>query len=668
MRRLVIFSLTATSALFAQIDTGIVDRYRADLAKQGSDGEMKRQGGTQPQDWPYRLPEGVTTRQVTFYSDGTACYAKLFFPKDYNTKGKTPAVVLGHGFNAISIGIEKYGARFAERGLVAMVIDYRTYGFSSGQITLLEPDTSSDARPVSDKVLRVSLKRTRLSVVRQAEDYRAAISYIQGEPGVDRDRIGIWGSSNSGALVVTIAGQDARVKAAVSQVIGVAGRNATGPTPMAPNMVQDAIKRARTGQGAEIDGGFSFRTKIDLETNQIQREHRPWAALPRIPETTAILWMPAEKDELAPPRSPSGPAEAVKVFKGISQVIEIPSITHFQAYSYSAFEVGSTLAADWFLKYLPAAKPAVLEPAPKQQLPVVATQIPAAVTLPAGVTTKDVHFYSEGVLCYGRLFLPNGFSTDSKMPAIVLAPGWGETHAAADRYAAQFASRGLIAMTIDYRGWGQSGGYLYTVDRLQQDDRFRFMQLTANIRSRRKRLLPKDQVEDIRNAISYLQGEPGVDPARVGLWGSDMAGGHALMVGATDPRVKVFVAVTPIIDGRDVPAMASKLSPVLLEESIKLARFGSIYVGALAPETRIALAEYHPLHYVDQVPKTAAVLFVTAEKDTVVSNEASAAAASAKLQGTTETTVIKGANHAMSSPAAFEAAANASVAWFLKHL
>ncbi len=652
----------------AQIDTSIVDKHRADLAKQGSDGEMKRQGGTQPQDWPYALAAGVTTRQVTFYSDGTACYAKLFFPKGFDAKTKTAAIVLGHGFNAISIGIEKYGARFAERGLVAMVIDYRTYGFSSGQMTLLEPDPSTDARPLAEKAMRVSLKRTRLHVVRQAEDYRAAISYMQGEPGVDRDRIGIWGSSNSGGLVVTIAGQDARVKAAVAQVIGVGGRNQAGPAPMAPNLLADAIQRARTGQGAEIDGGFSFRTKIDLETNQIQREHRPWAALDRIPETTAILWMPAEKDELAPPKSPSGPAEAAKVFKGLSQVVEIPSITHFQAYSYTAFEVGSTLAANWFLKYLGAAKPAVV-PEFKQQNPVVATAAPAPVVLPSGVSTKDAHFYSEGVLCYGRLFLPGGFSADSRLPAVVLAPGWGETHAAVDRYAAQFAARGLVAMTIDYRSWGKSGGYLYTVDRVQQDDRFRFMQLSTNVRVRRKRLLPKDQVEDIRNAISYLLGERGVDAARVGLWGHDIAGGHALVVAATDPRVKTIVAVAPVIDGRDAPEKASALPASLLDESIKLARFGlGLAAAGQAPETRIALREYHPMHWAAQIPKTSSVLFVTAEKDSAVNNDVSAGAAAAKLQAATETVVIKGASHGMTSTDAFAAAAKVSAEWFLNRL
>ncbi|MGH9658060.1 MAG: acetylxylan esterase, partial [Bryobacteraceae bacterium] len=435
-------ALVCATAALAQIDTGIVEKHRAELEKQAVSAELRRQGGTQPQDWPYTLPEGVSTRTVTFYSDGTACYGKVFFPRGFHSRAAWPAVVLGHGFNAISIGIEKYGARFAERGLVAMAIDYRTYGFSSGQVRLLDPDPSSDTRPEWQGEARIELKRTRLNAFRQAEDYRAAISYLQGEPGVDRERIGVWGSSHAGGVVLTVAGQDARVKAVVAQVSGVAGRNVTGPAALPPNLAEDAIRRARTGQGAEIDGGFSFRTKIDLETTATGREHRPWAALSRIPETTAILWLPAEKDELINPRSPTGPFEASKAFRGISQVIEIPSITHFQAYSGPAFEVGSTLAADWLAKYLGSAAAA-----PKPRIAAArrrARAVPAAAgPLPEGVTTADANFYSEGVRCYARIFRPKG--STGKSAAVVLAPGWGETSESVAGPAARLAARGVVA-------------------------------------------------------------------------------------------------------------------------------------------------------------------------------------------------------------------------------
>src|SRR6188508_1954090 len=76
------------------------------------------------------------------------------------------------------------------------------------------------------------------------------------------------------------------------------------------------------------------------------------------------------------------------------------------------------------------------------------------VSLPDGVTTRDVKFFSEGVQCFGRIFLPKGLTADSKAPAVVLAPGWAETEASIEKYAARFTTRGLVAMAIDYRGWG----------------------------------------------------------------------------------------------------------------------------------------------------------------------------------------------------------------------
>ncbi|HEX7136416.1 MAG TPA: prolyl oligopeptidase family serine peptidase [Vicinamibacterales bacterium] len=343
--------LTIGRGTSAQIPTDIVERSRGDLQKQASSAEMKREGGTQPQDWAYTLPDGVATRQVTFYVDGGfPLYGKLFLPRGFDAHtGRWPAVVVGHGINAISIGIEKYAARFADRGLVAMAIDYRSYGFSGSEVSLLDTDTTTDERSVWEREARVQLKRTDLNNFHEVDDFRAALSFLQGEPGIDADRIGIWGSSNGGSVVIMVAEQDPRVKAVVSQVAGVGNRPATGPAAIPPAALADSIQRARTGKGAEVDGGFSFRTKIDLWSNQVNREFRPGSMIDRIPETTRILSIIAEHDELIPA---AGAPDAAKAFRGTWQVVVVPSMTHFQMYSGTAFEVGSMLAADWFLKYL----------------------------------------------------------------------------------------------------------------------------------------------------------------------------------------------------------------------------------------------------------------------------------------------------------------------------
>ena len=300
--------------------------------------------------------------------------------------------------------------------------------------------------------------------------------------------------------------------------------------------------------------------------------------------------------------------------------------------------------------------------------------VATAASPPDGVAAKEVHFYSEGIQCYGKIFTPKDFSTESKAPAVALAPDWGETAASIEKYAAHFASRGLVAMVIDYRGWGKSGGFLQTVDEVKTDDRLRFSQMTARVRIRRKRLIPQQQILDIRNALYYLQGEPGVDRARVGVWGAGMAGGHVIVIAATDARIKAAVAQTPVIEGKDTPRKASAPTGELLLAEQKRARVGQTpppgRAGASADaETSLALAEYHPFWQVEQIPQKTAVLFVIAGKDARVNNEANAIAASKLLKGPTDVARVPGATHAqIDSGTAFNTAADAAAEWFLKHL
>ena len=293
---------------------------------------------------------------------------------------------------------------------------------------------------------------------------------------------------------------------------------------------------------------------------------------------------------------------------------------------------------------------------------------------PDGIVARDVKFVSEGVQCSGRIYLPKGFTPESKAAAVVLAPGAGETEAAIDKYAARLAGRGLVAMAIDYRGWGRSGGFLYLAEPVRWDDRLRFSQHTAKVRVRRKRVSPEAQLLDIRNAVSYLQGEPGVDRARIGVWGTDLAGGHALVLAATDARVKAAVGQVPIIDGHDLPRRAYAPGPEAQAELVRLARKGSapgdsVTAAAMnAAEEKLALAEYHPFWYADAVPPTTAVLFVVADKDLKVNNATHAVAASKLMKGPNGVTVITAAGHALATPAAFDAAVDAAAVWFLKYL
>lgn len=299
---------------------------------------------------------------------------------------------------------------------------------------------------------------------------------------------------------------------------------------------------------------------------------------------------------------------------------------------------------------------------------------PLRAAVPAGVTSKDVMFFSEGVQCHATIFMPKGFTADGKAPAVVFAPAPGETAASIEKYAAQLAGRGVVTMAIDYRGWGRSGGFLYLAEPVRWDDRLRFSQHTAKVRIRRKRSMPDAQILDIRNAISSLQGEPGVDRARIGLWGNDLAGGHAITTSAIDIRVKAAVAQVPVIHGKDLPRRATPPSPANQAEMVRLARTGQAPATPAAAaamndrEARLSFAEYHPFWYVDQIPTSTAVLFITAERDARVNNETNAVAAAKLVKGPNGVTVIPGATHTLSTASAFDAAVEAAAAWFLKYL
>ncbi|MEK6406089.1 MAG: alpha/beta hydrolase [Acidobacteriota bacterium] len=340
---------TVTSALMASLVVC--------LSVVSSAQDKKIKSGLTKEDWAYKLAAGVTSKEVTYYSDGAGCYAKIFFPKDFSPAGKIPGVVLGQGWAGTHFSIEKYGARFAERGLVAMVIDYRGWGSSDGfisqaqpTVTRADPEPTRDDKRVTNTKADVVLKRTRLIPMKQVEDYRNAISYLQGEAGVDPERIGIWGSSFAGGNVIVVAALDSRVKAVVGQVPAIGGKNSPGgPVPLTGRLREDAIKRARTGQGGEFETGFSTRRMVDVETQQMVAEYRPFHYLKSVGDRPVLL-IPAEKDELINGRDNA--YAALEVLTGPKKVIEVPGITHFEMYIGEAFEVSSNAAANWFRQYL----------------------------------------------------------------------------------------------------------------------------------------------------------------------------------------------------------------------------------------------------------------------------------------------------------------------------
>jgi dienelactone hydrolase len=69
----------------------------------------------------------------------------------------------------------------------------------------------------------VGLPRSHIDPWAQIHDYRHAISFAETLDMVDRDRIGVWGTSYSGGHAIVVAATDKRVEAACAQVPMISG-------------------------------------------------------------------------------------------------------------------------------------------------------------------------------------------------------------------------------------------------------------------------------------------------------------------------------------------------------------------------------------------------------------------------------------------------------------
>lgn len=187
---------------------------------------------------------------------------------------------------------------------------------------------------------------------------------------------------------------------------------------------------------------------------------------------------------------------------------------------------------------------------------------------------RDAEFKSKGDTCRGWFYTPD--KGKGPFPVVVMAGGWCYVkEIVMPQYADFFVKAGLAVLIFNYRRFGNSDG------------------------QPRQHLNPYDQIEDYKNAISFVQTLPEVDSERVGIWGISYSGGHVLITGATDPRVKCIVSNIPVVDGyrnmrRVHGALAfRKLQQVILEDREN--RFNgaeSAYIPMAVPDPNQTLATW----------------------------------------------------------------------------
>ena len=290
---------------------------------------------------------------------------------------------------------------------------------------------------------------------------------------------------------------------------------------------------------------------------------------------------------------------------------------------------------------------------------------------------KPVSFYSEGVRLVGDLYSPESLKPGERRAGIVLCHGYtGVKDIYLPDNARVLNEAGYVAMTFDYKGWGDSEGP-------------------------RSRLAPYSRVADVQAALTFLGTVPEVDPDHLGIYGTSYGGATVVWVGAIDPRVKCVVSVVGIGNGarwmrsvrrpdewhdllersrqdRLKRALDGK-SEFVAREEVLLPDRQSAELAAAARRNNPAAVSVIPLEYVDEtlqfnpewvVDKIAPrpILFITTDDDRLVPPEESIQL-HARAGEPKKLVVLEGYGHyEVYMEPAFSRVMQATVAWYREHL
>jgi dienelactone hydrolase len=138
---------------------------------------------------------------------------------------------------------------------------------------------------------------------------------------------------------------------------------------------------------------------------------------------------------------------------------------------------------------------------------------------------EDVWFNSGGNRVSAWLYRPVGGGSAAEAPLLVMAHGLGAVRTMRlDAYAERFSAAGYACLVFDYRNFGDSEG------------------------APRQLIDIRKQLQDWTMAVAYARTLAGVDPSRIGLWGTSFSGGHVIATAARVPGIAAVVSQCPFTD------------------------------------------------------------------------------------------------------------------------
>ncbi len=296
-----------------------------------------------------QLSPSVHRKTVTIWSNGVALDADLYLPAAVlNTGQRLPAVIMSHGLGGDKKTAERYAALFAQAGVIALSFSHSGWGESGSKPFVAEH--ISDAQSPNEVVARVVWQRHVVDPMDWLENFRAATDFLEGEPNVDPDRMGAWGTSYGGGIAFHSVCNDTRLKCLAMQVASLSGVRGSMLVDAKARAIAVARGTARPFPDPDKD---KFPATPGIPDLPRMTRYRPLNELVKLNVPT--LMVDAGNEELFDIRDNCGlVAKHLQDKKNVECNYEIiPGIDHYGIY-FDGYARSSTLACEWFAKHLGA--------------------------------------------------------------------------------------------------------------------------------------------------------------------------------------------------------------------------------------------------------------------------------------------------------------------------
>jgi dienelactone hydrolase len=292
------------------------------------------------------VPDAIEFRTTRIISEGVRLHAELLSLKSLAGK-PLPTVIMAHGWGGTAANFRWDALALANAGYLVISFDYRGWGQSDGRIILAAPPEKKDGRRYTAQVEEL---REYIDPIEQTTDWFNVISWAVGEPAVDKQRIGLRGSSYSGGHVFFVAARDHRVKAIVSQVGAFDSRPRVVGDPKEAQATHDeATRRARGELGYPEPRARVIGNLVGAPIRDKLAHYAPVDEAAKVKDCAA-LFIVAEKEELFDNREHAWLAYQ-RMAGSKKKYVSIPNITHYGIYREERNQA-IKLAIDWFDQHL----------------------------------------------------------------------------------------------------------------------------------------------------------------------------------------------------------------------------------------------------------------------------------------------------------------------------